>query len=283
MSIALIALLVLSAGLSQVELLPGQPINLADIQNPITGEAASPQPASVALGAVWNLVFVVLVWIALPLAVIHLILSPEARRRVLRDVSMLLGFVIFWLLLPRVLANNLDNLQLPVPTAPDTGPLGRATGGPDLMTDAPNGLVALITILVALALAATLVGGAWWLWQRRRGTTKRQPGTPTDRVAEQAQHTLGDLHAGRDFKDTIVRCYVEMSRVLAQHRGVERPADMTPREFQRLLSEIGLPMQPVQQLTRLFEAARYGDGPVTARDEEDAEACLTAIVTSAAP
>lgn len=270
----MVGLLLLSAGLSRVTFLPGQPIDLARFQTATGASATLPPAASAVVGAVWNIVLVLLVWIVLPLGILHLILSSDARKRVFRDLTMLLGFVMFWLLLPHILANNIDNLQIPLPTTLETGPLGRPARGPDILANAPNWLVGLVTAAVTLVVATLLVGGGWWLWQRRHTCE-------LDEVAVQAERALADLHAGGDFKNTIIRCYAEMSRVVSQQRGAERPADMTPREFQCRLTEIGLPSQPVEQLTRLFEAARYGAAPVTVGDEKAADACLTAIVDSA--
>jgi hypothetical protein len=66
--------------------------------------------------------------------------------------------------------------------------------------------------------------------------------------------------------------------VLSQQRGLERDRAMTPREFAQHLAASGVRDEHIQQLTRLFEDARYGAQPPSARDERAAVECLTAIV-----
>jgi hypothetical protein len=86
------------------------------------------------------------------------------------------------------------------------------------------------------------------------------------------------LHAGEDFRTTILRCYREMSRVVQQERGMARDAAMTAREFERLLIGKGLPPEAISTLTRLFEQVRYGHLMAGAQDTRLAVSCLTRIV-----
>ena len=57
-----------------------------------------------------------------------------------------------------------------------------------------------------------------------------------------------------------------------------QPCATTPREFAQYLAASGVRDQHIQQLTRLFEGARYGAQPPSVRDERVAVECLTAIV-----
>ncbi len=52
---------------------------------------------------------------------------------------------------------------------------------------------------------------------------------------------------------------------------------MTPREFERLLENEGVPAEPARQLTGLFEAVRYGQWQPNPGDEQKAVSCLDAI------
>jgi Domain of unknown function (DUF4129) len=69
-----------------------------------------------------------------------------------------------------------------------------------------------------------------------------------------------------------------MNLVLSEQRGIQRQTAMTPREFELYLGQIGLKIEHIRQLTRLFERVRYGAGPPGEREEQEAVACLTAIV-----
>ena len=55
---------------------------------------------------------------------------------------------------------------------------------------------------------------------------------------------------------------------------------MTPREFEAALRSTGLPGEPVAKLTHLFEDVRYGAARSGPREEEQAVACLSAIVAA---
>src|SRR6266540_3183094 len=93
-----------------------------------------------------------------------------------------------------------------------------------------------------------------------------------------AQAAIESIQAGGDVQSVVLRCYLEMSQVLGQQRGIERAPAMTPREFARHLAASGVRDEHIQQLTRLFEGARYGAQPPSASDERAAVECLTAIV-----
>ena len=124
--------------------------------------------------------------------------------------------------------------------------------------------------LVSLALAALLIAGIWYFW--RRGRPVVNP------VTTLAQAAIESIQAGGDVQSVVLRCYLEMSEVLGQQRGIARGRAMTPREFAQHLAASGVRDKHIQQLTRLFEGARYGAQPPTDQDERAAIECLTAIV-----
>jgi len=53
---------------------------------------------------------------------------------------------------------------------------------------------------------------------------------------------------------------------------------MTTREFEDVLEAAGFPYDPIHELTRLFEAVRYGNWQPTPVDEQNAIQCLEAIM-----
>ena len=108
------------------------------------------------------------------------------------------------------------------------------------------------------------------LWGKRK--------SPLEEISAEANKVLDELQGGANLKDTVLRCYAEMSRVLQQRRGIRRARAMTPREFEIELMRYGLPDVEVNQLTRLFEMARYGNMPLGEREHSQALACLEAII-----
>ncbi len=268
----MLALILLAAGLSNLELRPGKPFALSLRPEPLSIVEGEGQPDSSVFEIVWRgLVFLFV--LLLPFSIIHFIISPEARKRVLRDLLIMISFLIMYQAFVRAVSEGRVTLgqmpqAMPTPVMPSTPVRTEFTASP------PEWLV----IFASLGVAALLVGVLFWAgWYLRR----RQPENAVNQLAKEAQHTLQVLHAGGDFKNAVVRCYAEMSRVLSERRGLERQPGMTPREFERRLAQVGLPREDVRRLTRLFEDARYGATPPGEKERREAEACLTAIARAA--
>jgi hypothetical protein len=118
---------------------------------------------------------------------------------------------------------------------------------------------------------------AWGIYRASREAA----GDATARLADEAQDALDALLAGGNIRDTVIRCYIQMTQVLAKERNVRREEAMTPREFQEiLLTKLKLPETPVRRLTNLFEAVRYGDYRPGKREEMEAIDSLTAIAAA---
>ena len=206
----------------------------------------------------------------LPLAIIYFLISREARRRVLRTLLSLSWIVALYFLI----RSGLNPLPQSEAVLPDTLPLGDA-----LPTDvefayrAPQWLVIVMTIGLAISIATLLVGIA--LYIRRR--IQRKPSS-LEQLAQEAQEAIDALLAGADLKNTVIRCYHEMSLILLEQRGIKRTETMTPREFERDLKDRGLPGEQVRVLTRLFEMVRYGTKVPDKEEEYIAIESLSSII-----
>ncbi len=206
----------------------------------------------------------------LPLAVAYLIVSRRARKQMLRSLLLILALLVLFLVV-RERPELLEQPQTAVlaTPAPGSGEVFTAEFEPN----PPQWAVLLTTGGLAVLLAALVVGAVWLIW--RRGS---RPESSLTQLGEEAREALHALQAGADLKDTVLRCYFEMERVLREQRGIEREEAMTPREFELSLSEAGLPDRHIEQLVRLFEGVRYGAKLVGKREELQAIDCLAAIV-----
>jgi hypothetical protein len=101
-----------------------------------------------------------------------------------------------------------------------------------------------------------------------------------DDLAKEAQNAIEALKLGDDLRITVIHCYREMTRIVKQHKGIERETTMTVREFEDYLVRSGLPKEAIQTLSRLFEQVRYGGALADAHQEELALSCLTDIVNA---
>ena len=274
--IALAALILLAGGLSDLQLLPGHPPPQAvPAEEPSDSDLDLPDFRQLDVLFVWIAIILVLLLLVVG---VYMIVSPEARKRILAILGLFLLFFAFLLLKERPDAPQptptVEASPSPQVTQPAGTPGAEGSEGATFEFDytPPPWLTILTAISLALVTAAVVVGIGWALWRLGRADS------PLEQIAAEAQRALDTLHAGADVRDTILRCYFEMSRVLLEHRGLERAEAMTPREFERQLKAAGLPATSVEGLTRLFESVRYGAQVAGEQEEQQAILCLEAVV-----
>ena len=274
--LAIAAMVLLAAGLSSLELLPGSPAPRVSAPEEIeAGSQPALNPNLIQLIVV-ILGFLSVLFVAF--FVFYLLFSADAKKRLLIALGLLLWLLMLYLVSQEGSPPAPQARQAPVSTvaptlAPSTSlPPGVEVPAIDVTIRPPSWLVWLGAITLALLAVGVVSAIAWLVWSRGRGAP-----TPLQQLAEEAERALGALQAGGDVNDTIMRCYFQMSEILEQERGIARRRAMTPREFERALQGSGLPREPVALLTRLFEKARYGAAAPAAGDEQQAITCLAAI------
>lgn len=276
LAVTVAAITLLAAGLSGLELLPGRPFPFR-LSLPGFAPGGDVQPGDPDLfDLLVQGLLALVIFVILPLWLLIFILSPRARKQMLKRIPayILWAFIIYGLtrLMQRLepIANLTGEGALSGGgTPPGTGETAEPVP-PEFVVDPPQWLI----ILVTLVLLALLLGAAWFWWQRSR----RRQVSPLQRLAREAEQALEQLDTGGDLGETITRCYAQMGRVLARQRGLHRQKTMTPREFEQHLAAAGLRDEHIRRLTRLFERFRYGAGRAGKREEDEAVACLTAIV-----
>jgi hypothetical protein len=115
----------------------------------------------------------------------------------------------------------------------------------------------------------------WWMLRKETSDALR----PLDEIAGIARASLRQLSSGQgSAQDKIIQCYEDMSRVVGARRGLHREHAMTAAEFAIRLEKAGLPREPVNRLTHLFESVRYGARTSAQAEVDEAIACLTSIL-----
>ncbi|MGD9148388.1 MAG: hypothetical protein PVI80_22685, partial [Anaerolineae bacterium] len=221
--LTIVALILLASGLNNLELLPGRPLPFG---RQATGDEPLPAGGSLA-SELLNYAFIVIFGLAIvlfPFALIYVIVSPDARKRVIRSLGLLMWLLALYLLM-RANPGFFQELQLQAGAAPFAG--NAAAPAAEFSASIPPWAVPLATIGLALLLAAVLVAIAWFVWRR-----SRRPASPLEQLAQEARQALVALEGGADVNDTVMRCYFEMSQILSQQRGISRAQTMTPREFE---------------------------------------------------
>ena len=127
--------------------------------------------------------------------------------------------------------------------------------------------------LAAIGLAISITIAGMWFFN-----LVTQSNTNPNLIELEAEKARLELLAGNGLASVVLRCYQQMSLALQKEQGIEREIYMTTGEFENLLVARGFPSQPVHQLTQLFEAVRYGHWQSNADDEQKALDSLTAIV-----
>ena len=87
---------------------------------------------------------------------------------------------------------------------------------------------------------------------------------------EYVERAIYHLKLGEDVRSAILKAYLEMEKIV-RGMGVEDKNYYTPREFREtILSQLGISAEPVDNLTSLFEKARYSTVEMTEDDRAEA-------------
>ncbi|MGD2158131.1 MAG: DUF4129 domain-containing protein [Anaerolineales bacterium] len=275
LTITVSAFIILSSGLSKIHLERGKfliPENLAT-QTPSITDIPETNVFKSPLNKidVYKILSRVIFWVLLPLSFLFTLLSPGNRKRRLIILSIttfsLLLFIYLWSSI--IQQANLDQFQQEIQlTLVPTMPSGTVFPRPDRIDTSP-----ILYYSIVLFVFLSLLLGSWMIWRRIRS---REVSLKV--FANTAQKALDELQAGIEIRNVVIRAYYQMSQVLDQELGITRKDAMTPREFEVKLEGAGLPAEEVQQLTRVFEAVRYGTTQVNWELEHQAITSLTAII-----
>jgi len=202
-------------------------------------------------------------------AIVLVMLSPEARKRLIKTVLRiaLTAWAILWAM-EKFRPSGLFEVESQAAIAEDA-PQVIVTPPPYTPPVIPSWAIYLTSLLVILAFA----GVGFWLYR-----LLRPPRHQLRDIARAARTALKDISAGRDWDDSVIQCYARMSEAVSEKRGLQRQQTMTPSEFATRLEQAGLPSDPVRRLTRLFEKVRYGERKSSQEDVNEAVSCLRAIL-----
>ena len=262
---ALVSIILLATSLSNLQLQSGSPFPGSGISEgaaqPVTPLPQLQTYSFPLLQGLFSLIFLVLmIYVS-----VRLILLANIKR-ILQIVLALVILLMIVYMLPRV--TPAQPAYLPVESSVITNPPSfdyfvTPLGQPPLF------LTQFVTIgiLLGIGLLAIMV------IKQRLNTNKIEP-----ELIQEAEQAVNALNAGVDLRNVILRCYMQMARLLQEEQGIERNYTMTVREFERLLANKGLPTVPLHQLTSLFEKVRYGNQQMMDTDEQIAIDSLNEII-----
>jgi hypothetical protein len=265
--LVLLAMLVVSGALPGVELQPSTPFPGADGENdsrvPLIFKSVvnSDGLANAIVSGILGLAILVFLFYFL----VNFLLHSDIRR-FLRNMLLLILLISLVLIFPKT------SIKQPVSESGDAAHSTLAS--PGTYTVAPIGEPpeTFIWIILIILIAAVLLLSLWLVFRRRNAAPH------PDKILRQAQAAVDSLQKGEAFQSVILRCYMEMTRVLQEEQGIERETNLTAREFMEYLQKRGISPSPIHDLTLLFESARYGPLPPSEKDEQLGLASLHEII-----
>lgn len=275
-----VMILVLAVSINQLELSEGYTLTL-----PETGTADGAMPATLEASEVWTILLrglLGLLLIALPIYVIQSLFTKRGRRQLLANVIMI---AIVFLLLQCTEDQEREEMVLTEQEQqfgemqPFEMDFNAVTGEPlpEIPQEAPPWVNTVVIVLVTV-LVVGIVVTIYIFIQRKRAQAKQD--SALDRVADQAQNALRKIRSGGDFNSAILNCYYEMNRIVQEELKISRQRTMTARDFETYLINKGLPQEPLQRLTALFERARYSGQLPDAEQEQTAIDALSNLVNT---
>lgn len=265
LGLAILLTMLIAANLPQLEFHPGMPLPRLEEGQLVAVPVAAAPFVSISVPTFILVLIALFLSVTALVVVVQLLRGADWKliRSVLRHmliVSIFIGCLVSMImLLPGSVIDTPAQILIPTP-APQpvvTSPLGSAPP--------------LILWLVGVGLLGITVLAVWMFTPSRQAHPLELLGLE----AERARQALVD---GQALKDVIVHCYRQMSLAMKQEKGIEREDYMTTGEFETVLEYAGIPYEPVHQLTRLFEAVRYGHWQPGAEDEQHAIKSLEAIM-----
>jgi hypothetical protein len=274
--LAIGAILLLSMSLTGLDFEPGKPLPFAweNFQPP---QGSPDLPGGETVFNIFRAIYFI-AWLLFPLLVLYIILSPQARKTFLKQLLRILPFILFLLMLGRIIQSlNLNN-QLLSETGSGGGfpPAAYPLPGEEFIPSTPPWAVWTVSLILSLLIITVIGLILFFLWKKR--TQKPDLRERIGMLGDEAQTALDAIESGVDLRNVVIRCYYEMSQIVSNTRGIQRGLDITPMEFEKRLEEKGFPREPLRQLTTLFEEVRYGSKEPGKLEEQRAVTSLTTIV-----
>ena len=261
---ALIATILIGSGLSQLNLQPGMPMPIFANGQVVAPPTEAVQLIYVQIGDFFKVIFAILL-VGFLIYLVYFAIKGVPWKELLSNLATfcLVAFMVFGilflaiLLLPKTQAKVIPEV-LPTPAPILYAPLGPV---PPFLLWILGGVLVIIAVVLGVGLA------------------RMKSGNPQTSLLEiEVENARQAILTGLDLRDVILQCYQRMSLALQQEQQIERETYMTTNEFEVLLEARGVPHEPIHQLTRLFEAVRYGRWQPNPSDEQKALQSLEAIL-----
>ncbi|MBT3336587.1 MAG: DUF4129 domain-containing protein [Anaerolineae bacterium] len=277
-TLAISFLVILAAGLSDLRFAPAQPLNFGEGEIRPIQQTLAEIARAFSETPFWQQIALVVIFVSV--TVLAIIFMPaELRKRMLRSLfrMTLLAIAILYFFNNFQLDENMTMPEeLAAPMA-EMEPSEATVLEPEVFE--PKDVAPVWSYLISLTILGASGIGMWFVWRAWMRSQQREE-FPIREFSRIARASLDDLADGAEWEDVIVRSYVQMGEVVNERRGIQREDEMTPHEFAQHLVAAGLPADPVQRLTGLFEYVRYSPHRPGKDEMAEAVACLNEIASA---
>lgn len=265
--LTIIIVLFLAPGITGVEFQPGTLINGESIKT-----TRNYPNFPVISGSFWFYLVMFTIWVGLPFTIVCIIKFPEVRKRISQIIfySGIYGFIFF--LLSRKTQETSPEFEEIEKELVDMTIIETQREAAEFFSSVAE-VDQTLNIILDISILVIIIVLIWYIYRR----FFYQPAQTTDLLKVEVENAISDIESGVNLHNVIVRCYAEMSKILDEQRGIQRPQAMTAREFEHKLQSIGLPYEAIRRLTRLFEEVRYSHKKPSTEAEKEAILCLRAI------
>jgi len=215
------------------------------------------------------------VWIVL--FVYFMIINFTRRRAERKDIEGGGGFSWGWPLALLIIIGFIVAIKLLSgdPGVVDEGGGGAGGGGEIIPGSGGEGGGSYVTVILTIAIVTIIALTLIWEIHKRRGPSRSID--EGEEVQAMVREAMGSLEAGNDPRKVIYDSYLRMCRIL-ERRGLSDISYMTPGEFSTTaIREFHLPRDQVEELTSLFEEARYSEHIVGEDMKRRSISCLEGI------
>ncbi len=116
--------------------------------------------------------------------------------------------------------------------------------------------------LVIFFLTSAILLALFLYFRRDKPVTTTKQDKDEKTLKSTAERAIKQLHKGEDIDDVIIRNYQRMCLIL-EKRGIQQKISFTPREFEKkVLEKTDIREKTIDEMTKLFEKAKYSDHPL---------------------
>jgi len=123
------------------------------------------------------------------------------------------------------------------------------------------------SIGILILLSSILVVIFFFIRQKK---LSEQSNETKEDISSTADRAINELHEGEDVRDIIIRNYQKMLIIL-EKEGIKQEISFTPRELEKMaLVRLPLTESTIDEMTSLFEEAKYSDHPLGEKERSQA-------------